>query len=330
MNKLKIILLSFFFIAPSLALAGASLPMSFYGRAELDGVALPAGSKVQVFANGVLEGEALVDSNGYYGESELFKTKLVVAEYSGNALIFKYILNGAGATAAGNTAVIFEGNFEAGKTVSFDLPFIKNIQITVAPGTANTNSGETANSEKTPTIPAVATTTPEIQQPQVLGVKIENHDIYRQVVARETSLLTAVDQDFVKKLSGYILLQVENNGEAWYVDLASQKKYFLQNGAVAYQALRTFGLGITNADLNKIPDANNPSGTGYDKKLVNRLKGRILLQTQSKGEAWYVNPKDGKRYYLKDGDAAYSIMRSLSLGITNVNLRKIEVGDISF
>ncbi len=46
------------------------------------------------------------------------------------------------------------------------------------------------------------------------------------------------------------------------------------------------------------------------------LSGRILLQVQSKGEAWYVNPQNNKRYYLGKPDDAYSLMRSLSLGIS--------------
>ena len=62
----------------------------------------------------------------------------------------------------------------------------------------------------------------------------------------------------------------------------------------------------------------------YDKKLTNKLKGKILLQVESKGEAWYVNPKDEKRYYMADGNEAYNIMRTLGVGITNKDLEKIK------
>jgi len=65
----------------------------------------------------------------------------------------------------------------------------------------------------------------------------------------------------------------------------------------------------------------------YDAKLTNRLKGRILIQVQSHGEAWYINPADAKRYYLGDQETAYSVMRFLSLGIKNSDLRKIQVGE---
>ncbi len=172
---------------------------------------------------------------------------------------------------------------------------------------------------------------------------------------------------------GRVLLQVEQRGEAWYVDPITASRYYLKNGPVAYEALRTFGLGITNEDLSGVPigyDARldvgydsdgdglsdrfeqsihtnpyaidtdsdghgdgveimsgyNPLGSSTvpaNNALVNRLKGRILLQVEDRGEAWYVNPVDGKRYYMTNGDSAYTIMRFLSLGITDRDLQKI-------
>lgn len=70
------------------------------------------------------------------------------------------------------------------------------------------------------------------------------------------------------------------------------------------------------------------SASNIDVKLVNRLKGQILLQVQQYGEAWYLNPKDGKRYYLKDGVSAYEILRKFGLGISNADLEKIPVGTL--
>lgn len=47
------------------------------------------------------------------------------------------------------------------------------------------------------------------------------------------------------------------------------------------------------------------------------LNGRILLQVQSHGEAWYLNPVNSRRYYLGRPEDAYDIMRLLGLGISN-------------
>lgn len=145
-------------------------------------------------------------------------------------------------------------------------------------------------------------------------------------VNSEETLVKQVDEKLVNKLKGYILLQTEEHGEAWYIDPTTSKKYYMQDGPTAYEMMRSFGLGITDKDLNKIPAEG--SNTKGDTTLINKLKGKILLQIQQHGEAWYVNPKDGKRYYLKDGNEAYRIMRIFSLGITNKDLRKITVGRI--
>lgn len=50
------------------------------------------------------------------------------------------------------------------------------------------------------------------------------------------------------------------------------------------------------------------------------LKGRILLQVQDKGQAWYVSPLNNKRYYLGRPNDAFLVMRSLGLGVTNNDL----------
>jgi hypothetical protein len=52
-------------------------------------------------------------------------------------------------------------------------------------------------------------------------------------------------------------------------------------------------------------------------------KGKIVLQVEGKGEAWYVNPKDGKRYFLGRPADAYNVMRNLGLGITDKDFEKI-------
>ncbi len=180
------------------------------------------------------------------------------------------------------------------------------------------------------------------------------------------------------RLKGYILLQVQSRGEAWYVIPSESKRTYLANGQVAYSIMSKLGLGITNANLQKIPvgidsrivdiDSDgdglgdkleeglktNPNHTDsdgdgyddfdevthdysplgkaknvYDQALVNRLKGKILLQVEEKGQAWYVHPVNGRRYYMKDGPSAYEIMRFLSLGITNADLSQIAISSFS-
>ena len=136
-----------------------------------------------------------------------------------------------------------------------------------------------------------------------------------------------------ERLDGQILLEVERNGEAWYVH--EEERRYMPDGASAYQLMRDLGLGITDKDLANIPDGgdtvtikNKPDVCGTN-VMANRLKGRILLQVQQLGEAWYIYPKNCQRIYMSDGEAAYEIMRFLSLGITTNDLSLIPIAGIS-
>ena len=192
--------------------------------------------------------------------------------------------------------------------------------------------------------------------------------------------MVKVNKTLTKSVGGKVLLQVENNGEAWFVDTKSGSKFYMKDGQTAYEMLKAFGLGITTADLEKIPvgyddrlaeglddsdgdglsdtleealgtdpfskDTDNdgytddqelqagyrPSGLGsytIDKKIISRLGNGIVLQVSganARGQAWLL--KDGKRFYI-DPRTAYNAMRYLSLGITNDDIRKIQVGEFT-
>jgi hypothetical protein len=63
------------------------------------------------------------------------------------------------------------------------------------------------------------------------------------------------------------------------------------------------------------------------KNLSSRVKGRIILQTQKNGEAWYVDPSSGERSYLGKPNDAFGLMRKIGVGITDSDIAKIQVGD---
>jgi hypothetical protein len=127
--------------------------------------------------------------------------------------------------------------------------------------------------------------------------------------------------DLGKNLSGMILLNVEANGEAWYVNPTDNKRYYLGRPEDAFKIMRELGLGISALDFQKLAQAGMEiSG---DVSLAKKLSGRILIETEKNGEAWYVYPKDLKKYYLGRPDDAFKIMRELGLGITRENLAKV-------
>lgn len=169
------------------------------------------------------------------------------------------------------------------------------------------------------------------------------------------------------QLKGKIVLTVESRGEAYYIDPVSQKRYYLGRPADAFSVMRQQGIGITNADLNKIsigmsslsgPDTDgdtlsdifedavgtdkntkdsdsdghddnieietgyNPNGSGVfstNESFAKKQAGKILLQVENNGEAWYISPQDNKRYFLGRPADAFSVMRELGLGISNTD-----------
>ena len=122
--------------------------------------------------------------------------------------------------------------------------------------------------------------------------------------------------NMLKRVKGRILLQVESKGEAWYVDPVSEKRFYMEDGNAAYEMLRTFGLGISNSNFEKLAKG--------DVSLIERLFGRIVLQVEKNGEAHYINPQDKKLYYLKNGEEAYRIIREQGLGISNSDLELVQ------
>ncbi len=191
-------------------------------------------------------------------------------------------------------------------------------------------------------------------------------------------LLTPVyaqTETMAERLAGRVLLQVEQHGEAWYVNPGDHKKYYMGRPADAFALMRNQGIGISNADLQKIPagiidikpgqyqDTDNDGladslesalgtdprlddsdGDGYgdlveikngydpltpdksvfDPVFTDKNAGKIFLQVENQGEAWYLDPVSKKRYFLARPDDAFGIMRLLGLGISNADLAKID------
>jgi hypothetical protein len=85
-------------------------------------------------------------------------------------------------------------------------------------------------------------------------------------------------------------------------------------------------------DKDEIINGYNPKGTGklpMDNNFTRQQTGKILLQVESKGEAWYINPEDNKRYFLGRPVDAFNLMRKLGLGITINDLNKITINPIN-
>lgn len=181
--------------------------------------------------------------------------------------------------------------------------------------------------------------------------------------------LTILNDKLYNNVKGRIILKVEDNGEAYYVNPANKIAYYLGRPDDAFAIMRGQGIGITNEDLNKIPlglsglsgkdsdgdglmdlfeeaigtnkDLTDSDEDGFsdkdevesgfnplnkeNKKISNSFSskhaGKIFLQVQNKGEAWYVY--NNLRYYLGRPADAFDVMRNLGLGISDDNFNSL-------
>jgi hypothetical protein len=116
-----------------------------------------------------------------------------------------------------------------------------------------------------------------------------------------------------KKMSGRILLQVEKDGRSWYVYPDDNRRYYMGRPLDAFNLMRKLGLGVTHSFIK----------TFEGKAFPLAMSGRILLDVEDSGKAYYINPLDRKAYYLGRPKDAFQIMRQLGLGITNALIDKI-------
>jgi hypothetical protein len=203
------------------------------------------------------------------------------------------------------------------------------------------------------------------------------HNLYFAAVVCGTVAITAAWQahaeDLSDRLSGRMLLQVERHGEAWWVNPDSRERIYLDRPATALDIMRRHGIGISNADIRRIPiglldlDSQDQDGDGLHDTLKDSLglnrsqpdtdddgvddraeilagqdpngldpmphdpafaaaqAGRIFLQVESRGEAWWVNPNDLKRYYLGRAAEAFAVMRGFGIGVSDADLARIRV-----
>lgn len=134
--------------------------------------------------------------------------------------------------------------------------------------------------------------------------------------------LSASAANLPQNLLGKLLLSAESHGEIYYINPIGSSWYSLGRPKEAFDLARSLGIGITNQNLAKIPE----SSTNCDKasSFVLKQKGKIFLQVESRGEAWYINPTTCARHYLGNASLMFEAMRNLSLGISNDGLNTIK------
>ncbi|PLX26683.1 hypothetical protein C0583_06650 [Candidatus Parcubacteria bacterium] len=124
--------------------------------------------------------------------------------------------------------------------------------------------------------------------------------------------LPVLAQDMGERLAGRILLQVEDEGQAWYVEPSTKERIFLSRPQDAFRIMRELGLGVNEKDFSS-----------WKMIAPASLSGRIVLRVEASGEAYYINPLDLHLHYLGKPVDAFQVMRDLGLGIRTSDLSEI-------
>lgn len=131
------------------------------------------------------------------------------------------------------------------------------------------------------------------------------------IIGTATDVQNALN--FRRGLSGRIMLEVQKKGEAWYLYPNDLKRYYLGRPSDAFAIMRKLGLGAKDRYIK----------TYISKTFPKAVWGKILINVEDKGKAYYINPVNKKGYYLGRPSDAFRIMRELGLGITTNDIDKI-------
>ncbi|MCX6746130.1 MAG: SH3 domain-containing protein, partial [Candidatus Parcubacteria bacterium] len=103
------------------------------------------------------------------------------------------------------------------------------------------------------------------------------------------------------------VVKITDKTDGWY-------KVISPRGKVGWSGETFFTITdkalTSSTSISSSSSSNSTTTTTTSSSTLAWLKGYILLQVQEHGEAWYVNPTNFKRYYMKDGPTAYEMMRS--------------------
>ena len=145
--------------------------------------------------------------------------------------------------------------------------------------------------------------------------RLFNGGVFRDTAAVQPTQPTAAtpaQRNLASELRGRIIMQVNENGEAWYVNPANNRRHFLGDPSSAFNTMSNLAVGISEEDFKAVE-----SRTRAD------LSGRFLIRSERNGEMYYINPATLEPNYVGNPADALKLMESRGIGISNSDLQKI-------
>jgi len=163
---------------------------------------------------------------------------------------------------------------------------------------------------------------------KVIDVFIDSFDewsqrkfgVHQDIIDREKKLTAQTDIKLAERLIGRILLQIESDGEAWYVNPEDKKRYYLGRPRDAWLLAHEFGIKLSEKEIFQY--------AYFEKKFPKSMAGGFIFNEAEKSQVFYVRPETLEGIEFGSAKEALAIMQQEGLGVDNVNIRKIEVGDL--
>ncbi|PLX21082.1 hypothetical protein C0584_03510 [Candidatus Parcubacteria bacterium] len=139
------------------------------------------------------------------------------------------------------------------------------------------------------------------------------------VIEREKKLTKSPDYEFSDKLKGKIVLQVESNGEAWYIDPIDLKRYYFGSPRETYLFIREKSKYLSGEEIFDY--------LFFEKIFPKELSGRFIANQDEDNEFYYVLPDSLLAVKINSAKEAFRLLKDNGVGISNQEIRKIEVGE---
>jgi C-terminal peptidase prc len=99
---------------------------------------------------------------------------------------------------------------------------------------------------------------------KTLGTGIHNADL-NKIATSSASVL--VDYELTHRMRGQILLQVEEAGQAWYVNPIDNYRYEIANGELGFEMITKLALDVSAINLRTINAVDNNNFVDHDEQL---------------------------------------------------------------
>lgn len=109
------------------------------------------------------------------------------------------------------------------------------------------------------------------------------------------------------------------NQNYYYIDPVKKEKYYLNASTAVAKLISAQGTGISETNFKKLPQSKDSKNVDF--ALVNKLRGKFLLKTQSDNSAWYLNPLDNLLYAVERNDKGFTTLKNLAILIAPENLQ---------